>query len=49
MLRDPGAQEYAANQTREEGRHVTAYAKYIKARWGKPLPAGVFRAPSIAS
>ncbi|MBI1251418.1 MAG: long-chain fatty aldehyde decarbonylase [Alphaproteobacteria bacterium] len=40
VLRDPGAQEYAANQTREEGRHVTAFAKYIKARWGRPLPCG---------
>jgi hypothetical protein len=40
VLRDPGAQEYAANQTREEGRHVTAFAKYIIARWGTPLPAG---------
>ncbi|MEJ0058630.1 MAG: ferritin-like domain-containing protein [Terricaulis sp.] len=40
VLRDPGAQEYAANQTREEGRHVTAFAKYIRARWGSPLPAG---------
>lgn len=40
VLRDPGAQEYAANQTREEGRHVTAFAKFIKARWGSPLPCG---------
>jgi hypothetical protein len=40
VLRDPGAQEYAANQTREEGRHVTAFAKYIKLRWGSPLPCG---------
>ena len=40
MLRDPGAQEYAANQTREEARHVTGFAMYIKARWGKPLPVG---------
>lgn len=40
VLRDPGAQEYAANQTREEGRHVTAFAKYIKTRWGSPLPCG---------
>ena len=40
VLRDPGAQEYAANQTREEGRHVTAVAKYIAARWGSPLPCG---------
>jgi len=39
-LRDPGAQEYAANQTREEARHVTAFAAYIKARWGAPLPCG---------
>ncbi len=39
-LRDPGAQEYAANQAREEGRHVTAFAKYIKTRWGSPLPCG---------
>lgn len=29
ILRDPGAQEYAANQTREEARHVTAFAKYV--------------------
>lgn len=40
VLRDAGAQEYAANQTREEARHVTAFAKYIKARWGSPLPCG---------
>ena len=40
ILRDPGAQEYAANQTREEARHVTAFAKYIKPRWGTPLPCG---------
>ena len=40
VLRDPGAQEYAANQTREEARHVTAFAKYVQARWGKPLPVG---------
>jgi Long-chain fatty aldehyde decarbonylase len=40
VLKDQGAQEYAANQTREEARHVTAFAKYIKARWGEPLPCG---------
>ncbi len=40
VLRDPGAQEYAANQCREEGRHVTAFAKYIKSRWGSPMPCG---------
>jgi len=40
ILRDPGAQEYAANQTREEARHVAAFSKYVEARWGKPLPVG---------
>jgi len=40
ILRDPGAQEYAANQTREEARHVTAFSAYVKARWGKPRPVG---------
>ena len=40
ILRDPGAQEYAANQTREEARHVTGFSKYIQARWGKPVPVG---------
>src|SRR5437762_676892 len=39
--KDQGAQEYAANQTREEARHVTAFARYIKARWGRPRPCGV--------
>ena len=40
ILLDPGAQEYAANQAREEARHVTAFGAYVKARWGKPLPCG---------
>ena len=40
ILRDPGAQEYAANQTREEARHVTAFTRYIQARWGKPVQVG---------
>lgn len=40
VLKDQGAQEYAANQAREEARHVTAFAKYIKARWGSPFPCG---------
>ncbi len=40
VLRDAGAQEYAANQAREEARHVAAFAAYIKARWGSPLPCG---------
>ena len=42
VLRDQGAQEYAANQTREEARHVTAFARYVKARWGRPAPCGPF-------
>ena len=40
VLKDQGAQEYAANQTREEARHVTAFAKYIKARWRRPVECG---------
>jgi hypothetical protein len=40
VLKDQGAQEYAANQAREEARHVTAFAQYIKARWGRPRPCG---------
>ncbi len=45
VLKDPGAQEYAANQTREEARHVTAFSAYIKVRWGSPLPVG----PTLAN
>ena len=37
ILKDPGAQEYAANQTREEARHVAGFSRYIHARWGQPL------------
>jgi hypothetical protein len=40
VLYDQGAQEYAANQTREEARHVTAFAKYVKSRWGRPVQCG---------
>lgn len=40
ILLDPGAQEYASNQTREEARHVTAYSRYIQVRWGSPYPVG---------
>jgi len=40
ILKDPGAQEYASNQAREEARHVTAYSLYIQKRWGTPLPVG---------
>src|SRR4029077_20858775 len=40
VLLDPGAQEYAANQAREEARHVTGFTRYIAARWGAPLPVG---------
>ena len=40
ILRDPGAQEYAANQAREEARHVTGFSLYIGKRWGTPLQSG---------
>jgi hypothetical protein len=40
IMRDPGAQEYAANQTREEARHVSGFARYVHARFGTPLQAG---------
>jgi hypothetical protein len=40
VLKDQGAQEYAANQTREEARHVTAFARYIRTRWGRPVECG---------
>jgi len=40
ILRDPGAMEYAANQTREEARHVTGFTNYITTRWGTPLRSG---------
>jgi len=40
ILRDPGAQEYAANQTREEARHVTGFSRYIGKRWGTPVACG---------
>jgi hypothetical protein len=38
---DPGAQEYAANQVREEARHVHAFTRYVGARFGGvPFPVG---------
>ena len=40
ILVDPGAQEYAANQAREEARHVAGFTRYIAKRWGDPLPVG---------
>ena len=40
ILRDPGAQEFIANQAREEARHVSAFSRFIQVRWGTPLPAG---------
>ena len=40
ILRDPGAQEYAANQTREEARHVNGFARYVGKRWGTPCEVG---------
>jgi hypothetical protein len=41
MFLDPGAQEYAANQVREEARHVHAFTNYMRARFGgKIFPVG---------
>ena len=34
LFLDPGAQEYAANQAREEARHVHGFTKYIASRFG---------------
>lgn len=39
-FREPAAQEFQANQAREEARHVNAFARYINARWGEPYPVG---------
>ena len=56
ILRDPGAQEYAANQAREEARHVAGFSQYVAKRWGTPLKSGptlanlldeVVRAPEV--
>jgi hypothetical protein len=42
---DVGAQENAANQAREEARHVAALTLYIARRWGEPAaPTPVFAA-----
>lgn len=44
LLGNPDAVEYAVNQAREEARHVSAFTRYIYARWGRPLPvAPAFR------
>src|SRR3990167_1471174 len=40
ILLDPGAQEYAANQAREEARHVTGFTNYLMSRFGYIRPAG---------
>jgi hypothetical protein len=45
ILRDPGAQEYASNQAREEARHVNGFARYIAKRWGGPIACG----PTLAN
>ncbi len=34
MFLDPGAQEYAANQVREEARHVHGFTRYLDSRFG---------------
>ena len=40
MFVDPGAQEYATNQAREESRHVHAFALYMQSRFdGEITPA----------
>jgi acyl-CoA synthetase (AMP-forming)/AMP-acid ligase II len=38
LLKEPAAQEFVAGQVREEARHVTGFAAYIRARWGRPAP-----------
>lgn len=38
LFQNPNAIEYAANQAREEARHVAAFTNYIQSRWGDPLP-----------
>ena len=35
---NPDAIEFAANQAREEARHISAFSNYIQSRWGKPCP-----------
>jgi hypothetical protein len=40
ILRDPGAQEYATNQAREEARHVAGFSRYVAKRWGTPIACG---------
>jgi hypothetical protein len=41
MFLDPGAQEYASNQVREEARHVHAFSLYMQSRFaGEVLPVG---------
>ncbi len=38
---DPGAQEYAANQVREEARHVHGFTRYVESRFGSQIfPVG---------
>jgi hypothetical protein len=41
MFVDPGAQEYAANQAREEARHVHGFTNYMRTRFGgEVFPVG---------
>ena len=41
MFLDPGAQEYASNQVREEARHVHGFTRYVASRFGgKVYPPG---------
>ncbi len=40
ILLDPGAQEYASNQAREEARHVAGFTSYLMSRFGHIRPCG---------
>lgn len=47
---DPGAQEYAANQVREEARHVHGFTNYMRARFGNAvMPPGDTLAQLLAT
>ena len=47
ILRDPGAQEYAANQAREEARHVTGFAQLHRAPLGQAAARSVPRSSNL--
>jgi hypothetical protein len=37
-LKHPAAQVFAARQAHQEARHLTGFARYVRARWGAPAP-----------